>query len=160
MKKSIGVVILVSLCIVSLGAVAPDRLQFKKAGFSIQALEDRSGSTGYQALIMSLPPSDGFAANVNVMIQPYSGTIDEYAALSKKQFVEANLSLIKETRLNQTSVVLEYSGELQKRRFHWYAKATSTGKSVYLATATATETQWDTVASKLKVCVDSLTAGK
>jgi len=43
-----------------------------------------------QALMMFLPVTDGFAANVNVQIQPYAGTIEDYTALSLQQFKSAD----------------------------------------------------------------------
>ena len=138
-----------------LGAVAEARLQFKTAGFSIQPLETQPGRFVYQPLIMLLPPSNGFASNVNIQVQPYPGTIDEYVAISKKQFVAAKFDLIREDRVGKESVLLEYAGELKGRKMHWYAKAMSNGKAVYLATATTTETQWPKTADRLKECVHS-----
>ena len=160
MRRMTIVTLLAFGCLVCLGAVSPGRLHFKTTGFSIEPLETPPGRTPHQALMMFLPASDGFAPNVNVQVQPYAGTIGEYAALSRKQFVAAKFKPIKETRLGKAAVLLEYSGKLQGRSLHWYAKAVSTGTTVYLATATATETQWRTAAGRLKACVDSLGAAR
>ena len=101
------------------------------------------------------PASDGFAANVNVQIQPYSGTLDEYIALSEEQFKAAGFKVVQRSKQGQSAVVFEYVGEMQGRALHWYAKAVHATDRVYLVTATATETQWKREAVPLKECVDS-----
>ena len=156
---------LVALLVCSLGLTPAarrltDRLHFKANGFSIRALESTSGNTPYQALVMFLPPSEGFPPNVNVRVQPWTRTLDEYVALSKRQYEAAKFTLLKEDRIGKTAVVFECSCTMQGRRLHWYAKAISTGKKIYLVTATATEKQWQTVAGQLKACVDSLEVEK
>ena len=54
---------------------AQSRLDFPSAGFAIAVLEAEPGDVGYIALTMSLPPTDGFAPNVNVQIQPFEGSL-------------------------------------------------------------------------------------
>ncbi|MBL7134164.1 MAG: hypothetical protein ISS78_08705 [Phycisphaerae bacterium] len=152
------------VCSSGLAAVAgrqsAGRLRFERNGFSIQALEGQPGDAPYTALMMFLPPSKGFAPNVNVVIQPYAGTIDEYAALSKKQFVAGKFKLIREAKVGKVGVLFEYSGRLQGRQLRWYARAILRGDKVYLVTATATKDQWAGVSGKLKACVDSFEIGK
>ncbi len=142
-------------CLIAPASDSSARLRFKTAGFSIQPLAAPPGARTYQVLAMFLPPTGGFLPNVNVQIQPYSGTIGQYAALSKTQFTAAKFTLIKETKIGKTAVALEYSGTLQGRRLHWYARAVATGTHVYLVTATSTEAQWPQVSGRLKACVDS-----
>jgi hypothetical protein len=148
---------LVCVGLVCLGAAAASsaRLQFKSAGYSIDALDAAPGNAPYQSIMMFLPASEGFAPNVNVQMQPYSGGIDAYIDLSKKQFVTSKFNLLKETRLGKNAVVLEYAGLFQGRDLHWYAKAVATGKRLYMVTSTATNKQWAGAAPKLKACVDS-----
>jgi len=133
-----------------LGGATSDRLTFRAGRFSIEPLE------GFQVLAMTLPVSDAFAANVNVQIQPYPGTLDDYVALSKQQFTQAGLELIREARRGQSGWVVEYRGTMVDRDLHWYAKAELRQEKTYLATATALESQWPAVSRKLKACVDSL----
>ncbi len=135
-------------------AYSEDLLHFKESGFSIAPLEGKTDPTAYTPLKMLLPATDSFAPNVNVRIQPYNGTIKQYADLSKKQFIAAKLTVQSET-VTQTSVVWEYSGTMQGHNLHWYAKAERGNGKVYLVTATAKESQWNDVAAKLKACVNS-----
>lgn len=132
------------------------RLHFPTAGFSITPLETSPGDNLCQVLVMLLPGTDNFVSNVNVQIQPYRGTIEEYTALTLKQFKGAGVKLIEQRNTDKSSVVFEYSGELQGRALHWYARAEKAGGHVYLATATAAEPDWPKQSAQLKSCVESL----
>ena len=160
MKRFVVAILLAASCLACLGAASSGRLRFRDAAFSIQPLEAAPGRIPYQVLMMFLPPSDGFAPNVNVLIQPYAGTIDDYTTLSKSQFLAAGYKMISETKQGAAAVLFEYSGKFQGRELHWYSKATSSGTTVYLATATATEDQWRSLSGQLKACVDSLAVDK
>ena len=54
-------------------------------GFTIEALDAPPSATAATTALMTfLPVSDGFAPNINVNIQPYSGNITSYISLSKE----------------------------------------------------------------------------
>lgn len=152
--------LMIPVVLAILGGFSPrgasaEQLHFKAAGFSIKGLEAKPAGVTYQTLMMFLPGADGFSPNVNVQIQPFTGTIRQYTALSRKQFADAKFKVLKEVRQGKSAAVLEYTGEFNGRKLHWYARAIANGKSVFLATATASATQWKSVASQLKSCVDS-----
>jgi len=156
--RKIKIMFAVLVCLmVSTGVAGPRAatLNFRVNGFSIDALEGVAGQAPYQVLAMLLPVSDGFAPNVNLQIQPYPGTMDDYMALSKAQLVQAGLKLIREARVDKAATVIEYSGTMQGRKLRFYARMVLREKKVYLITATAAEEQWASVAAKLKACVDS-----
>lgn len=160
MKKVISILCLALFTLPCLAADKSDnRLHFKKSGFSIAPLEGKSGSKSYQVLMMFLPASESFSPNINIIIQPYGGSIKEYAALSQQQFKELKLTILS-TKLTKTSVVWEYSGVVQNSKLHWYSKATRKNGKVFLATATSTESQWKTLSAKLKTCVNSFKIDK
>lgn len=131
------------------------RLVFPANGFSIAPLDGKAGAGSFTALMMFLPVTDGFGPNVNVMIQPYPGTLQTYADLSRQQFAAAKMTLVSE-QLADGMLTLEYTGTLQNNAMHFYSRAFSADGKVYLATATAREAQWETSGAKLKSCVDSL----
>jgi hypothetical protein len=137
-------------------AEATNSACFPMSGFSIAPLDMSPGGMAREALVMSLPASEDFAGNVNVQIQPYDGTIEDYAALSLKQFKFAKVKMISHKKAGASGVVFEYSGEMQGRALHWYARAEKAAGQVYLATATATVEDWSRQARQLKACVDSL----
>jgi hypothetical protein len=122
---------------------------FTMGGFSIQRLE------GCQTLMMLLPMSDAFAPNVNVQVQPYPGTLEDYIALSRQQCHEAGWKIVSQKK-GKSSLVIEYRGSMGGPDLHWYSRAELRQKKAYLATATALETQWPSTSRRLKACVDSL----
>jgi hypothetical protein len=129
-------------------------LTLTDAGFSIAPLE------GAQQLSMVLPASGGFAANVNVQIQPYPGALDGYISLSQGQFRQAGLTVLNQRKEGPSEWVVEYAGQMAGRSLHWYARAKLKPGKIYLATATASKEQWPSVSAKLKTCVDSLEVTK
>lgn len=130
-------------------------LHFEYYGFTINELEGESDGDYQQVLIMSLPTTSSFAPNVNVQIQPYEGSLEEYVALSREQIAKLGWSIIHVEISDEGFATLEYSGETQGRSLHWYAKTVLGNGSAYLVTATATETEWSEVSKKLITTVDS-----
>jgi hypothetical protein len=144
-------------CIFDLhSSVAAERLVFKKAGFSIDLLDTDLKDASAQVIVMSMPPEEGFASNVNVQVQSYEGSLDDYLNLSKQQFLTMSLKVLTERKSDNSTVTLEYSGTLHGKELHWYAKIMRSDSRIYLATATALESKWKQHAAELKACVDSL----
>lgn len=136
-------------------AEATNRLHFATSGFSIAPLEAPKGQRTQQVLMMFMPTAGDVTPNVNVQIQPYDGSLEDYVKLSLKQFESANLRVVQQGRTKDSGALFEYQGEIQNRRLHWYAKAQKSQGQVYLVTATALEEHWAEVATNLKNCVDS-----
>ncbi len=132
-----------------------DVIEFADVGFEIGALQAPSDGVNYQPVLMALPPTEGFAANVNVQAQVYPGSLAEYAELSRGQFESMGWKVLHEN-LTKTSVTWEFTGDPQGRALHFYAKAVGGDGKVFLATATATPGQWKRYASALKRSVDRL----
>jgi hypothetical protein len=130
-------------------------LHFPGAGFSIAPLDSAPGDAMIQPLIMCLPAREGFAANVNVQIQPYKGKLDDYSSLTVAQLKGAGLTLLQYKAVGKTAVTYEYNGTMQGRVLHYYQRAEKSGDSVYLTTATAPDNQWADLGPRLKACVDS-----
>lgn len=126
-------------------------------GFSIESLATPRGEADvHQALMLFLPASDGFAPNVNVQLQRFGGSLQDYIALSQQQFEEGNLEVLHE-EIGAQSVIWEYRGQMGSHHFHWYAKAMMGAQGdVYLATATALPQQWAQWGAVLKQKVNSL----
>lgn len=131
-----------------------ETLEFPKAGFSIESL-DHSPTLGMvQPIQMFLPANNGFAANVNVQVQAYSGTIQEYKTLSEGQFKQMGLTVLSLIEQGD-SISFEYMGIMQGLNLHWYAKAFKKGNHVYLVTATDTHASWEKNKEKLISNVNS-----
>ena len=122
----------------------------------IDALDAKASvSAPTTAFMTFLPASDGFGPNINVNIQPYPGSMKEYVALSKTQFQKMSWTVIDEKQIGDGEWKVEYKGPMQGSDLHFYARALTKGGKVYLVTATAKESQWDSVGATLRNHVDS-----
>jgi hypothetical protein len=137
-------------------------LRFESEGFTISAegfnvkRSDLGSAAGQSPVaVLYLAPTGGFAPNVNVLIQNFSGSISDYVSVTKQEFDSAGIKVVNERTVSPTEWMVEYAGTLSGRSLHWYARAVKNGDKVYLTTATATPEQWEQVSPKLKQCVDS-----
>lgn len=131
------------------------RFTYRPAGFSIEPLSGDPSATNWQIVMMFLPPSEGFAPNVNVLIQPNDKPIDHYIAITLAELKQMGMAVVGSKKVNETIAQFEYTGRLNGRDLHFYAKAFKKGDQVYLVTATSKKTQWAAHADELKRCVDS-----
>jgi hypothetical protein len=154
-KKLFALLSIVVLPLSLRAGESTNQLHFPAAGFSIAALDAPPGVSPQQPIMMFLSPQEGFAPNVGVQIQPYAGTIDDYADLSVDQFKRAGMKLLERKKLGKSEVVLEYSGMMDGRYLRYYARAAKSGASVYLVTAAALKSEWAKTEARLKACVDS-----
>jgi hypothetical protein len=137
-------------------------LRFESEGFNINAdgfsvKRSDIGSVAGQSpiAVLYLAPSGGFAPNVNVLIQNFPSSINDYVSITKKEFDSAGIKVVNEQTVSANEWRVEYAGTLSGRSLHWYARVVKNGDKVFLTTATATPEQWEQVSSKLKRCVDS-----
>lgn len=143
------------LAIPTARAQSTNKLRFPDAGFSIAPLDSPPGKTPIQPLTMCLPAQDGFAANVNVQIQPFKDGIGTYSSLSVTQLKAAGLKLLQNKSVGKSAAIYEYTGMMQGNLLHYYQRAEKSGDYIYLATATAPDDQWAELGPRLKACVDS-----
>jgi hypothetical protein len=118
-------------------------------GFQIDALDATPAAAPATALQLCLPATEGFAPNINVQVQPYTGAIKDYATLSKQQFEGMKWKVVSEKQVSDKEWSVEYTGALGDNDLHFCSRAISKDGKVYLATATAKETQWATVSDTL-----------
>jgi hypothetical protein len=133
---------------------AEDKFVSETLGFEISAPEVQQFSGVYQHSMFYLPAIDGFGANVNIQVQDFDGTLQEYEKISRDQFKELGLHVIA-SRISEGILTVEYGGKMSNYELHWYARATKKGAKIYLATATALETRWQAQGPILIKSVDS-----
>ena len=130
---------------------------FNQAGFSIDILDAKSSDAGSQRLMMMLPASNGFAANVNVQIQPYPGSLKDYKKFSEAQFTQMGLKTLSILE-KESEIYWEYSGNIQGKDLHFYAKVIKVDHLFYLATGTDLESNWPKTSKNIKSVVNSFRA--
>ena len=151
MKLALTIIgIFIFACTVS----AADKYVNETLGFEISSPEVKEFSGAYQSSMFYLPVVDGFGANVNIQVQEFEGTLEDYDKLSKDQFKQAGIRVIS-SQISNDILTIEYSGKLSSYEMHWYARAIKKGQRVYLATATALQTRWTIQGPILIKSVDS-----
>lgn len=128
-------------------------LDFPKSGFTIPALDGGTSAAGSQPLTMMIPAVNGFSSNVNVQIQAYPSSIEDYKALSEAQFKQMGIQAIN-SEVQGDSYFIEYEGVMNGHNLHFYSKAIKKGNLVYLATATALSSSWESDKEQLTKVVD------
>lgn len=155
MRTWMAIVMSLSAGLAASDAPKPTRLMFKQAGFSIEALESHSMEAPYVPVIMTVPGIDGFAANINVLIQPDSATMDQYIAKTKRDMEAMGVQIVREVRRAPDEVRFEFTGRQQGRSLHWYSRNVRSNGMFYVITATCPEEQWSMSSRKLRACTDS-----
>jgi hypothetical protein len=143
------------VCAADEGVLRLEGFTIDSTGFQVKSKEPQAIAYGTLAAFLYLPPTQGFAPNVNVLIQDVTNTIQEYADLSRQQFKSANLTVLNDHLVGDGEWACEYSGNMQGKDLHFYSRALKKADKIYLITATAAPDQWDSVFPKLKNCVDS-----
>lgn len=128
-------------------------LTYKELGFSIIPLEDKN--TLGVVLYSFLPPIKGFAANLNIVIQLYEGSMKEYAKLSEEQIINMGWKLIESKIVNESEYRLEYSGMQENLNFHWLARIIRKGNKYFVITCTSLEDQYKQYVKKFETSLDS-----
>jgi hypothetical protein len=154
MRIAIATMILCLAASIAFAGEPAGKITFNGAGFSIAPLDESQKGPG-AVLIMFMPATEGFAPNVNVLIQSYTDGIDAYAKLTRAQFKEAGWKLLSEPTIDGDAMTFEYTGLFNGQALHWYSRAVQKVGIIYLVTATASKDQWPNVADKLKACVNS-----
>ena len=155
MRTSIAAVLLNLVCSIAIAQTGPE-VKFPRAGFAIQHLnQGLADDVAFESMKMLLPRKGGFAGNVNIQHQPYPGSLEDYAKLSRAQFEAAKLTVLTET-VDKTSYTSESKGEIGGYKLHFYCRGIKVGDNIILATATSLENQWQVEKEILAPAVDSL----
>src|SRR6185369_8795790 len=80
------VVIVFAILLAASLATAEDKFVSQGLGFELSVPEAPVSAAVYQVCLFYLPPADGFSSNVNVQIQEYAGSMQDYKVLSDNQF--------------------------------------------------------------------------
>lgn len=144
------------LLLLSAVALAESRYVNETLGFSfVPPKVDFAGAAGnFMGAQAGMPPVDGFSANVNVLLQNYGQSLQDYVNLSKGQFVDMGW---KATRAEVVggAAFFEYTGNYQGTELHWYSRAFKKGDWIYLVTGTVLASRWDLDKGPIKASVDS-----
>jgi len=130
-----------------------DVIDYKSLGFTFSPPVFESTASG-QVIMAFAPASNAFAANVNVQIQPFAGTLLDYDKLTKAQLQAEKFKALVEKKLGN-ELFYEYTGSMSGRDMHWAVRAIKKDAQIYLITATALESEWEASSITLLGSLDS-----
>lgn len=145
--------LLIALCLLLVAntGLAEDRFTSQTFGFSMDvAIENNPEAPLTQVAFFFL---DG-ASNVNVQVHKFEDKIDDYDAISTRQFEAREWEVISR-KITENDVTYEYKGKFNDREMHWYARAIKRGNRIYAVTATTMAGKWEAHKKKLIQSVDS-----
>jgi hypothetical protein len=111
-------------------------------GFSLNAPQFPKPQSGKNviAVVMQAPVEDGFAANVNVMVQAASMSRKAYRDLSVRQFRQLGFKVNSERTMTvsgREAVLFDYEGLMNGREMRFLALAVPDKNRVFVVTGTA-----------------------
>jgi len=105
------------------------------------------------------PNGGKLVPNVNVLIQTFDGTMEDNVLNSRDQIKALKLKTIKMS-IETNQAFIEYSGNLENNKMHFYQKCVKNGTKFYIITATSPEADWDSKKSELINSVNSFKLNK
>lgn len=126
--------------------------------FSITPPKIKKSDEG-MVLAFYLPSVNKFAGNINVIIQTFDGTMEEYYGKSRDQIKTFKFQIIK-TSFEKNQAFFEYTGKLADNQLHFYQMYVKNGNKFYVATATALDIDWENQKSELINSVNSFKLNK
>lgn len=112
-----------------------------------------------QRAAFAAPAADGFAANCNVQVQFLEMTFDAYMAMSRKQFVGADLEVISEVKSRVSDLpaaTLEYAGTLGGTELRFLARVVGGEDRFWLVTCTALSSSFEGYREDFERVLDSI----
>jgi hypothetical protein len=116
------------------------------------------GSAPDVQLVLVGPGQDGFAPNLNVIVQEIETTPDAYVEDSVLQFGEAGYrvnAMVKTKVSGREAVIIDYEGVQGGLALRWNAMAVFESKRVILMTCTARREDFAAHEKAMRACLDS-----
>jgi len=135
--------------------VGANSLTHDELGFRFAPPPFPAEATG-QVFMVFMPAADGFAANINLLVQPFTGTLAEYHQVTQKEFAHGVLDVVS-SDLGSDEIRYEYTGTMNKLDLHWLARARKSGDRIHLLTATGLAARWNEEGPHLTAALNSYT---
>lgn len=126
--------------------------------FEVPRFPNNTASSAGVKASFTASPTDGFASNVNILVQEIKTTRDAFREESKKGVDQLGLKFIEDrdvTISGRDAVRYEYAGTLQNRQLHFMGVAIIDKDRVILLTGTALEAEFPSLQAEFKASLDS-----
>lgn len=104
------------------------------------------------------PAKDGFAPNVNVMIQPEKMSPEQYLQVSLKELSALHGKMNSHKKMNVSghdALLMDYQGTTSGRDLHFLSLVVFTDTRMYRVTCTALADNFASHAAEFRKCLDS-----
>ena len=158
-KAKFAVTTLLAICAFSaLTAAEGDLPHYGSQLKDLDALIEKAPG---KTLFIKADETGRVSANINIQIQPFTGTMKEYMDVSRAQFeqmFEKGWKIVSEKQDGEKEWSCELTGTAKGREYHFYARAVRGESKVYLITATSLQAEWESVGEKMRRHVDAFKA--
>ena len=155
-KAKFAVVTLLAIC--ALSALTAAEGDLPHYGSKLKDLDALIEKAPGKTLFIKVDETGRVSANINIQIQPFTGTIKEYMDVSRAQFeqmFEKGWKIVSEKQDGEKEWSCELTGTAKGKDYHFYARAVREGSKVYLITATALQEEWGNFGEKMRRHVDA-----
>ena len=155
-KAKFAVTTLLAICAFSALTAAEGDLPYY--GSQLKDLDAVIEKAPGKALLIKVDETGAVAANINIQIQPFTGTMKEYMDVSRAQFeqiFDKGWKILSEKQDGEKAWSCELAGTAKGKDYHFYARAVREGSKVYLITATALQEEWGSAGEKMRRHVDA-----
>lgn len=149
----------VTLAVISaFSSLAAAEAELPYYGWRLKDLEPLIKKAPSQAVVIMVGEPVKFHANINIMIQPFPGTMKDYMDLSRGEFqklFEKKWKVLWEKQNGENEWICESTGTKGGEAYQFYSRAVKDEARIFLITATALQTQWGSLGEKMRRQVDS-----
>ena len=158
-KAKFAVTTLLAICAFSALTAAEGDLPYY--GSQLKDLDAVIEKAPGKTLFIKVDETGKSSANINVQIQPFTGTMKEYMDVSRAQFeqmFDKGWKILSEKQDGEKAWSFELAGTAKGKEYHFYARAVREESKVYLITATSLQAEWESVGEKMHRHVDAFKA--
>ncbi|MEN3368359.1 MAG: hypothetical protein V7609_502 [Verrucomicrobiota bacterium] len=161
MKTKAKFAVVTLLATWAFSALAAAKGDLPHYGSQLQDLDALIEKAPGKTLFIKVDETGRVSANINIQIQPFTGTMKEYMDASRAQFeqlFEKGWNIVSEKQDGEKEWSCELTGTAKGKDYHFYARAVRQGSKVYLITATSLQEDWGSVGEKMRRHVDAFQA--
>ena len=149
----------VTLAVISaFSSLAAAEVNLPYYGWRLKQLEEIIKKSSDSAMQINVGEPVEFQANINVMIQPFPGTMKEYIDLSYRELdklFEKKWKVLSEKQNGEEEWGCEYTGTKDGEVYQFYSRAVKDEARIFLITATALQKQWGRLGETMRRQVNS-----
>ena len=112
--------------------------------FEMQPPEgDWSAAPAHPIAKFYLPPTDNFTANINVVRESFSGTLEDYEKKAVPMLEKELKAKLLKKEQKPGELLIEYTAKMEGRDLHFIARIVKRDDAAYVVTGTSLANDWE-----------------